>query len=198
VCKRLLGIGTCFEYDTAPSPLSEQSAARLATPYARSTLSLFRALEPVCADAGMGFAWARPFYLYGPGEDRRRLVPSVILALLEGRRARTTSGEQVRDFLHVDDVAQALWAVARSEVSGAVNIGSGRPVTVRELVLELGTIVGRPELIELGALPYSPGDPMSVWADNRRLVEECGWTRRVTLEQGLRDAVHWWRTRRSP
>ena len=195
-CRRLVGLGTCFEYDTGHSPLSERSPTLPTTPYARSKLALCRALEKFCDEAGTEFAWTRLFYLYGPGEDERRLVPSVVMALLDGRPARTTAGEQIRDFLHVDDVAAAVWAVARSDVSGPVNVASGRPVTVRELVLELGAIVGRPDLIELGALPYSHDDPMSVWADNGKLVDEVGWSPRFSLGEGLRDVVQWWRARR--
>ncbi|HEY7380831.1 MAG TPA: NAD(P)-dependent oxidoreductase [Gaiella sp.] len=197
-CRRLVGIGTCFEYDTSVGVLSEESPVNPATPYAESKLALFRALDERCADAGMSFAWARLFYLYGPGEHERRLVPSVILALLDGRAAQTTPGDQLRDFLYVDDVAEALWGIARSGVAGPVNVGSGRAIAVRDVVLELARIVGRPELVELGALPYPPGEPALVQADVRRLVEECGWSPRFSLEQGLEASVRWWRDRRSP
>ena len=66
-------------------------------------------------------------------------------------------GEQVRDYLHVADVAAALWAVAGSELTGVVNVGSGLPATNREIVLEIGGIVGRPELVRLGDLPVPRG-----------------------------------------
>ena len=137
-CGRLVGVGTCFEYDTSLGALSEESPTKPATAYARSKLKLGRELERLSGELGLSVAWARLFYLYGPFEDERRLVPSVITSLLEGRAARTTKGEQIRDFLHVDDVAAALWAIARADVSGPVNVGSGSPITVRELVLEIG------------------------------------------------------------
>jgi len=194
-CRRLIGIGTCFEYDPSPESLSESSPERPTTVYAQSKLKLARALEAISASGQLDVAWARLFYLYGPFEDERRLVPSVTRSLLELRPAKTTSGEQVRDFLHVDDVAEALWAVARSGVTGPVNVGSGRPTAVRALVLELARIVGHPELIELGAVAPPAGDPPAIWADNRRLVEECGWSPRFTLEEGLRNTVAWWRGR---
>ena len=142
----------------------------------------------------MSFAWARLFYLYGPYEDTRRLVPAVTLALLEGRPARTTSGEQVRDFLHVDDVADAICAVAAAH-SGPVNIGSGRPTAVRSLVLELARIVGHPELIELGSIRTAAG------RSTRGLGRQSPSGRRMRLvaalqpRDGLRDAVAWWRER---
>ncbi len=104
----------------------------------------------------------------------------------------------MRDFLHVDDVAEALWAIARHRLEGPVNVGSGQGVTVRDVVLGIGGLLGRPELIELGALPYPAGDPVAVQADNRRLVEECSWAPSMTLEQGLRATIDWWTNRVHP
>jgi nucleoside-diphosphate-sugar epimerase len=103
----------------------------------------------------------------------------------------------VRDFLHVEDVAAAVLAVARSGVTGPVNVGSGEPVTVRALVETIGSIVGRPDLLAFGALPDRPGDPPFVCADNRRLVDDCGWHRSRTHAEGLRETVEWWRSRRA-
>ena len=191
-CTRLVGLGTCFEYEPSDGPLSETSPLEPTTPYARAKVAAFSRMREACEGTSTTLAWARLFYLYGPGEDRRRLVPSVVLALLHGEPARTTPGEQRRDFLHVDDVADALVAVAQSNVTGGVNIGSGHAVSVREIVESLGTITGRPDLVELGALPYAEGDPMLVQAANRRLTEECGFTPQWPLEQGLRDTVRWW------
>jgi nucleoside-diphosphate-sugar epimerase len=197
-CARIVGVGTCFEYAPSDEPLRETSPLGPVTPYARAKLAALDRMQDACGGSETTLAWARLFYLYGPGEDRRRLVPSVVLSLLEGRPARTTPGEQLRDFLHVDDVAAALVAVAESGVTGVVNVGSGDPVTVRELVETVGTITGRPELVELGALPYAPGDPMVVSADNRRLTEECGFTQRLNLVDGLSETVRWWSARLDP
>jgi UDP-glucuronate decarboxylase len=193
-CRRFVGVGTCLEYAATESALTESSPTGPTTPYAKSKLALYRGLEQLRADTGMSTAWGRLFYLYGPFEDERRLVPSVILSLLEGRPARTTMGAQVRDFLHVDDVAAALASLAWNDLHGAVNIASGSPVTVRDLVLRIGEIVGRPELIELGVLPYPPGERMAIWADNRRLVES-GWSPRFGIDDGLAETVGWWRSR---
>jgi nucleoside-diphosphate-sugar epimerase len=191
-CARLVGVGTCFEYEPSDTALSETSPLGPTTPYAHAKVAASERMSAATEGSATSLAWARLFYLYGPGEDPRRLVPSVVLALLGGERARTTPGEQRRDFLHIDDVAGALIAVAQSDVAGAVNIGSGRAVSVREIVETLGAITGRPDLVELGALPYAEGDPMLVEADNRRLTEECGFTPKWPLAEGLRDTVRWW------
>jgi nucleoside-diphosphate-sugar epimerase len=149
-------------------------------------------LKRICEGTTTAFTWARLFYLYGPREDPRRLVPAVTLALLNSCPAQTTGGKQLRDFLHVDDVARALVAVARSEVSGAVNIGSGAAVTVLEVVEAIGRLTGRSDLLEIGALPYASGDPMVVVADTTRLTREVGWQPTLSLEDGLRQTVAWW------
>jgi nucleoside-diphosphate-sugar epimerase len=192
-CSRFVGLGTCFEYDTRLGYLSEGATpTRPASLYAASKLSTGLILERFGDNVGMDIAWARIFYQYGPYEDRRRLVPSVIRALLAGDEARVTRGEQVRDFLHIKDVAGALCAVALSDLRGPVNIGSGSPVTVRQVVNQIGALLGRQELVSLGALPYGPGDPMFVCADTSRL-SDTGFTPSFGLRDGLADTIDWWR-----
>jgi UDP-glucuronate decarboxylase len=192
-CKRFVGAGTCAEYDTDHGYLSEMSPILPRSLYAASKLGVWLILEQLAKETGMEVAWLRFFYQYGPYEDRRRLVPAVIRALLRGETARTTAGAQVRDMLHIEDVAAAVWAVARSNLTGPVNIGSGQPVTVRQIVEAIGRLLHRPDLLALGALPYSASEFMFVCANNRRL-RETGWTPRFDLDEGLRTTVEWWRT----
>jgi nucleoside-diphosphate-sugar epimerase len=176
-CPRLIAAGTCFETES-PDTL-----------YAQSKLKLFRELQQF----PLNLAWLRFFYLYGPQEYPGRLVPYVIRSLLQGNEVKLTPGEQVRDFLHVSDVASAIVSVAQSPLTGIVNIGSGEPVTVRKIAETIGEIVGRTDLLKFGAKPYAPNDPMSVVADNTRL-RSTGWQPRFTLETGLRDTVQWWQS----
>jgi nucleoside-diphosphate-sugar epimerase len=194
-CRRLVGLGTCFEYDTRAETLSESTPTRPTSVYGASKLAAFLLAEQVAARDGMDIAWARLFYLYGPFEDDRRLVPTVIAALLRGEEARLTRGDQVRDFMHVEDVAAAIWAIARSTVTGPVNVGSAEPITLRALVETIGSIIGRPELLAFGALPDRSHDPRFICADNRRLIEECAWRPTRMHREGLRETVEWWRSR---
>lgn len=194
-CGRLVAAGTCFEYDTSDAGaglLSETSPTRPRTLYGASKLALWQVLERLSAAGAFEVSWLRFFYLYGPGEDARRLVPSVILSLLEGREAEATAGEQVRDYLHVEDAADAVRAVLERGLTGVTNVGSGRPVAVREVVERIGELTGRPELIRLGALPYREGDPPYVCADAGRLAGGTGWSPRFGLEDGLRHTIRWW------
>jgi len=194
-CRRLVVAGSVAEYDTGYGYLSETSPTRPLTLYAASKLALYTVLAQLAPQLGLELAWARIFYVYGPYEDERRFVPAVIGSLLRGEPTKLTPGGQVRDYLHVEDVAGALWAVAQSGLKGVVNVGSGLPVTNREIALKIGEILGRPELVKFGDLPYRDGDPMFVCADNRRLRENAGWTPRYSLDEGLRNTVEWWQMR---
>lgn len=191
-CRRFVGIGTCFEYDTTYGYLSERSALLPRTIYAATKSALFQVLSHIDS---LDVAWARLFYQYGPYEDRQRLVPAVITRLLDSKIVETTTGEQIRDYLHVADVADAVWSVAASDLTGAVNIGSGSPIRVRQIVETIAQCIGRPDLLRIGALPQRAGDPPFICADNTRLKSETGWTPRYTLEDGLQHTIDWWRRR---
>ncbi len=194
-CRHVLVAGTCAEYAPRPEPLREEGATRSDTLYAASKLALKLVAERLAAEAGATLTWARIFYLYGPTEDRRRLVPALGRSLLGGQGFDAGTGEQVRDYLHVADVASALCLLARERAPGACNIASGVPVTMRSMMETLGRIIGRTELIRFGAKPASPGDPPYVCGDSSRL-RGLGWTPRYSLAAGLGDMVEW--LRRNP
>jgi nucleoside-diphosphate-sugar epimerase len=194
--RRFVGIGTCFEYDTDFGYLSETTPTAPRSLYAATKLSASLALSALAELRGMEAAWARVFYLYGPGEDERRLIPYVISSLLRNEPARLTEGRQIRDFLHVEDVAGAILALGSSDVRGPVNVGSGRPVSVGDVAMRIGDLLGRRDLVALGALGQKRDEPAFVCANNRLLRERTSWTPRYadeSLEEGLRSAIDWWR-----
>jgi nucleoside-diphosphate-sugar epimerase len=194
-CPRLVGVGTCFEYAASAGPLSERSGTGPTRLYSACKLALATVLERLRPPDGPSCAWARLFYVYGPGEDERRLVPHVLRSVLAGGTAPLGSGEPVRDYLHVGDVASALEAIALGHGEGAVNVGSGRPLSVRELALAAARAAGRPEGVSFGAREADPRDPSHVCADATRLREEFGFAPRVELEAGLGELARWWAAR---
>jgi nucleoside-diphosphate-sugar epimerase len=192
--KRLAVCGSGYEYDCTYGHCSEETTPTApSTVYGACKLALNLMVRAYAAPAGVSAAWGRAFFLYGPREHPQRLVSSVILSLLKGEPARCSHGRQVRDYMHVQDVADALVALLDSEVTGSVNVSSGRETTVGEIVSTIGRLLGRPELIQLGAIPTRADDLALVVGENRRLVSEVGWTQRYDLEPGLRHTIEWWR-----
>jgi nucleoside-diphosphate-sugar epimerase len=187
--KRAVFIGTCFEHDLQLGVLREDSPTKPATLYAERKDAL-RQLVEKRPDS----AWVRFFYQYGPWEDERRLMPAVMLGQLRGQPTKVSTGEQRYDYLHVEDVASAVCAVAESRLTGCVNIGSGSAPSVREIVTEITALGGRPELIQWGAYPAKPGEPKLIQCDNARL-RSTGWSPRWSLSAGLKHTFEWWRQR---
>jgi nucleoside-diphosphate-sugar epimerase len=188
--------GTCAEYDwSASQPLGEGALLGPGTYYGICKDATRRVAESLAATIGLSLAWGRIFFLYGPGEDERRLVAGVARALVAGERAPTSAGKQRRDFMHVDDVAAAFAALLDSAVVGPVNIASGEAVTVRSVVETIAAVAGHPELLDIGALPPRPGDPDEIAADITRLRDEVRFSTDRSLAEGLRQTVEWWRAR---
>lgn len=193
-CHRFVGIGTCFEYDFDRGWLREDSPCVPATLYAGCKNAAAVALPKLAEKVEVDATWIRLFYQYGPFEDHRRLVSSVIRSLLAGQTVDTTEGGQVRDFLHVEDVGAGIQAVTAAGLKGIVNVGSGQPVTVRKIVETISANLGRAELVNFGARPYNPTDPPFVVANNNRLKSETEWKQKWSLEDGLAQTIDWWRT----
>jgi len=188
--------GSCAEYDWWSGDglcVEASTPLRPATLYGISKDATRSLSEAFAAAVGIELSWGRIFYLYGPGEPGTRLVPFVAQALLEGRPADVGDGVQVRDFLHVDDVAEALVALLESHIEGPVNIGSGRGVAVRDVIELVARSAERPELVRFGARPPQAREPPSLIADVGRLQREVGFQPRIPLQAGIEETVAWWR-----
>lgn len=192
--RRAVYAGTCAEYPWGGSePLVETTAAAPQTLYGIAKNATRVATTDLARSVGMSTAWGRIFFLYGPGEDERRLVASVARALAAGESVATTPGDQVRDFLFVADAGDAFAALLDSDVEGAVNVASGQGIAVREITARIAGISGRPDLVELGALTPREGDPASIVADTSLMSGQVGWRPATTLDDGLAATLEWWR-----
>ena len=194
-CRRFVSAGTCYEYDLCDGRLAEDSPLKPREVYGACKKALFEIGQQFAGETGLSVAVSRIFYTYGPYEPPRGLVPHIILSLMRGEAADLTPGDQIRDYVHAADIASAIWAVAASDAPGAVNIASGEPVTVADIARRLGDLLGRPDLIRLGALAHRGTEPMRVLGDATRLRREVGWSPRFDIGSGLADAVAWWRER---
>jgi nucleoside-diphosphate-sugar epimerase len=191
---RAVMAGTCAEYDWRAlegACHEDRTPLRPATLYGAAKHALHTVGSRFAEAEGFGLAWGRIFFVYGPGEPRERLVPSVGAALIAGEEVPTTRGDQQRDFMHVRDVAAAFAALASSDVTGAVNVASGHSVTVRQMVDAIAAAAGRPELLRPGVLPTRAGDPALLVADVTRLRDEVGFTPSVPLTDGVADTLAW-------
>ena len=138
----------------------------------------------------MTVTWARIFQAYGAGEAPNKFVRSIATRLLRGEPTPTTDGAQVRDFVHVRDIAAGLVQVLGRPVHGVVNVGSGQGRTVRDVLAAIGEATGRASLLRYGELSRSNFDPPVQIADVTKLAR-TGWVPQVTFAEGLAEEVQW-------
>lgn len=190
---RTVFAGSCAEYDWRYGWLSEDlTPAQPSSNYGICKHSLNKMVNAFCQSNEISSAWGRMFFLYGPHEAESRLVSSIVKALLKGKPALCTSGEQYRDFMYVEDVADAFCELLDSEVNGSVNIASGEMIKISELVQRIAFRIGKPELLKIGAIEARDGDPLFLGANTARLATEVGWKPKFTLESGIERTIRWW------
>ncbi len=178
-------------------PVDEAAVCRPIGYYGASKLASESYLR-LAADEGLGVTSLRLYNVYGRGQNLGNLyqgMASIYLAyLLDGVRVPVTgSFDRYRDFVHVDDVVEALMLTLRRETtpSFAYNVGTGRRTTVRDLLAMLIAAVGLPPDHPVDELAGSPSDVFGSVATSRRAADELGWKPAVALEDGLRDMVAW-------
>jgi nucleoside-diphosphate-sugar epimerase len=194
---RLVVAGTCAEYDWSQGVCDEfATALQPRTDYGVCKNALRALLDGYTRHCGVSFAWGRVFHLYGPNEHPDRYVAYIIRSLLADKPAACTAGQQRRDFLHVEDVAEAFTAILQSDVIGPINIGSGSASSLAEVATQIAKILNRPGLLELGAIPMPADEPLTLLPTVRRLHSEIGWKPTYDLPRGLTHTVNWYRNQR--
>jgi nucleoside-diphosphate-sugar epimerase len=184
--RRALMAGSCAEYDwDGPGLLTESTPLRPATRYGQAKARAGGACLAAASGLGLSLVWARPFFVYGPGEPEGRLVGDLVTGLRAGRAVDCTDGLQRRDFLYSGDLGQALAALLAADATGPVNVGSGRAIPVRDLIGEIARQVGRPGLVRLGARPRPADDPPEICADVARLTCATGFRPACSLAEGV-------------
>lgn len=167
----LVVAGTCFEYGMQSGPLHEALPTRPDNPYGFAKDALRRKLEFLKAVQPFALTWARFFYLHGGGQAENSLLPQLRRAVAAGEKVFNMSGgEQLRDYLPVEEAARLLVKLAvSSRDNGVVNICSGKPVSVRRLVEGWVRDNGWTINLKLGHYPYPDYEPMAFWGDRQKL-----------------------------
>ncbi|MBT3922712.1 MAG: NAD(P)-dependent oxidoreductase, partial [Nitrospina sp.] len=172
--------------------LENKTPLNPSTLYGTCKHSLQIILDAYSRETQLSSAWGRIFFLFGPGEHPDRLVSSVIRSLLKNETVPCSKGDQLRDFLYVEDLASAFVSILESDVEGPINIGSGKAVAVKELIKKICEKVQKHDLIRFGELPTPPGDPQELVADITKLTKQVGWTPKYDLDAGIEKTIHWW------
>lgn len=169
--KRLVISGTCFEYGMLSGELTEDMTTLPCTEYGKAKDMLRKELQLLQQEHTFELAWLRLFYLFGQGQSKKSLYSLLEEAISRGERCFDMSGgEQLRDYLPVKEGARLIVETAlRKGNAGTVNICSGAPISIRQIVENWIKERGAPIEINLGKLPYSNIEPMAFWGNREKL-----------------------------
>lgn len=190
--KRFAGAGTISEYEYKYGYLLEdETPTSPKTLYGESKNSIYKIASVYCKQNGIEFKWPRIFNLYGPAEKSQRLMPSVINSCLKGEDVKVSDCLKFQDYLHVKDTACGIVDVFESDIEGAVNICSGKPVQLRTIVEKIAELTNFKGEILWGAIPAAFGDEVVV--GNNEKLKSIGWSQKYSLEEGLKETIDWWK-----
>jgi nucleoside-diphosphate-sugar epimerase len=185
--------GTCAEYEWTGSRLAEDSPRQPGSLYGVCKNALQEIYAAAAEHLRVSAGWGRIFLPYGPHEDSRRVIPTAISQLLRGLPADFSHGKQVRDFIHVEDLAGAFVALLSSSHEGPMNLASGEPMELGDVLERIGRLIGRPELLRIGARPARAGEPMTLIPDVTLMKRSLQFKPRFDLDSGLEATLAWWR-----
>jgi dTDP-6-deoxy-L-talose 4-dehydrogenase (NAD+) len=169
--KNLTVTGTCLEYGMNEGCLKEDMVCDPHLPYPAAKHLLRLGLEKLSRPDGISLKWIRLFYMYGKGQHPKSLFSQLEQAIHDQVPVFNMSpGEQERDFLPVEKVAEYIVTIALQDmVSGVINCCSGKPVRVREWVANFIRAKQSSMQLNTGFYPYPDYEPMSFWGDTNKL-----------------------------
>ena len=188
-CRAVVRLGSSTEYAAVDGPMDERAPLAPRGFFGATKAAGSLLLTAAAQERGLRAAVLRAFQVYGPGDHAGRLVPTVLRAARDGTVLPLTAPGSRRDWVHVDDVADAcLRAAAADDLPGGtvLNVGTGRQTANEELVAVAERATGRRIRTDVGAHPGRSWDTGSWVSDPSRATALLGWQPVVGLEDGLR------------
>lgn len=189
--KLFVNFGSCFEYgDHGNVLLTEDMYCRPESLYAISKNASTNLSTCYAKKQGVNLITVRPFGVFGEGEGRTRLAPSIIKSCIHNETVKTTLGEQIRDFVNVKDVVKAVIALTEANCAPyeIYNICSNNPVSVRDFILEVvDTCNFNRSLIDFGGIPYRDNEAMVFAGSNKKLQKVINYPFPKNHKSGILD-----------
>jgi NAD dependent epimerase/dehydratase len=194
--EKLVHTSTSEVYGTAQYvPIDEAHALQAQSPYSASKISADKVAESYFFAHGLRVGILRPFNTFGPRQSARAIIPTIISQALKRKEIVIGSLDPVRDFLFVNDTVEGFIKMAESgrTVGETVHIGSGRGVSVGDLIRTIGRLLGRELRVKSDPKRFRPekSEVMRLVCDNRKAKKLMGWEPSHSLEDGLRETIAW-------
>lgn len=173
-------------------PVHEEMVPRPLSPYGASKLAVEGYCSAYTASYGMRCLSLRFSNVYGPRSFHKGSVVAAFFKRILNDQNITVYGDggQVRDYIYVGDICDGIVAGLRSEVTGAIQLGSGRPVTMDELIAEIIAVVA-PKQVEVSYEKHRPGEIYATYCEISKARRELGFDPATPLRRGLAQSWAW-------
>jgi NAD dependent epimerase/dehydratase len=176
-------------------PMDEEHPLQAQSPYSATKIAGDALGLSFHRSFGLPVTIVRPFNAYGPRQSARAVIPTIITQAMAGASLKLGALDTRRDFTFVEDTAAAFVEIGGADdaVGEVVNAGSGREVTIRDVVCRVGEIAGRELAVETDAQRVRPekSEVTRLLADSSKAERLAGWRARTSLEEGLRKTYEW-------
>ena len=194
-CHTFIGVGSQAEYGRVQVPLRGDLLCQPETAYGIMKLSACYATRFLCKNHNIRHIWLRILSGYGIYDNVNSMLISNIIKSLNNEELAFSKGEQIWDFIHMDDIADAMYAVAKKGKSDAIYpIGSGIGKPLREYIKIMCDLLGEDWTKSVGKIPYAYNQVMYLMADISELTRDTGWKPQISFEDGIKEVIEFYRT----
>jgi UDP-glucose 4-epimerase len=187
--KHWIGIGSQAEYGNLDKRINESDECNPTTLYGKSKLWCSQISSELCKSFGMEHSWLRLFSVYGPNDNHEWLIQYLIKEMLNDKDINVTKGEQLWDYLFVEDISEMFFKLTDAKGVGIANLGSGKGVKVRYIIEKIKELTESNSKINFGAIPYRDDQVMLMEADINRLSNHLNWMPETSIEVGLKKTI---------
>lgn len=187
--KHWIGIGSQAEYGNIDKRISENDVCNPTTLYGKAKLKCSQISAELCNEFQMDHSWLRLFSVYGPDDNHEWLIQYLIKDMLHNKDINVTKGEQLWDYLYIDDISDMFIKLKNASGAGVANLGSGKSVTVKYIIEMIKELTNSKSKINFGAIPYRENQVMKMEADITQLSNHLNWFPKVAMEEGLKRTI---------
>jgi nucleoside-diphosphate-sugar epimerase len=192
-CPRVLCSGSCWEYANKTGKLTEESIVQAISPFTAAKICVHTMGKEIAKANNQQFTWVRFFYVYGPGQKSHSLIPHIISAIRSGKAPDIKTPRTRNDFVYVEDVARAITALITAPTTQDVyNIGSGTSTEITNVINQVYQAYDFPQ--RFTPPPKTQEIPVDFWADITKIHHDVGWKPQVSIADGIRRTVDYWKT----
>ena len=188
--KHWVGFGSQAEYGSKDHQICEEELCTPSTIYGKSKLICSQIAKEICELYNIEFSWLRLFSSYGPDDNHEWLIPYLIKEMLNNNEINVTKGEQMWDYLFIDDISEVLLKMVNAKGIGIANLGSGQCIEIKQLIEKIKKLTHSDSKINYGAIEYRPDQVMFMWANNSKIANHLNWQPKINIDEGLKKTIN--------